>query len=285
MTTLTNHSVSPRYTNAISPPYPVTLNDENGPINLTGVQPTNFTLTLWDINNPSVVIIGTGTWTIIDALNGKASYQWSSADLSTPSVYHAYTTVKLPGEPGIRAFDPDLIVVSTLPGVLLTMATQDVNLLQVAGVAISPTNPVPTSSATIGAATDAGYSAPPGSVTATSVIALLRTLADKFSQNAPVAGYVAPFATNAAATVGNTDYAFKWGASGNTTVNHIMLQNNTAANVQYELDTAATVASPVLAAGATIFIDVPCSTLHLFTATAQNVNGTTAGNIVVRAWL
>ncbi len=98
-------------------------------------------------------------------------------------------------------------------------------------------------------------------------------------------GYVAAYGSNAANTTGGSDYSFKWGASGNTQVNHIMLQNNTGANINYDLDTSTSAGSPVLATGQTIFLDVQTSTLHLQSASNQNVNGTSASNIVVRGWL
>lgn len=94
-------------------------------------------------------------------------------------------------------------------------------------------------------------------------------------------GAVAPSASNAAHTTAATDYSFSWQAP---TVNHIMLQNNTAAVVNWELDATATAGSPALAAGQTVFLDVVASVLHLFTAAQQNVNGAAAANVVVRAW-
>ena len=98
-------------------------------------------------------------------------------------------------------------------------------------------------------------------------------------------GYVAPYGSNAAVLTSSTDYAFKWGTNGNTAVNHIMLQNNTASSLNWDLDTAANAGSPVLAAGQTVFLDVQTTVLHLFQAGTPNVNGTSSGNIVVRAWL
>lgn len=99
------------------------------------------------------------------------------------------------------------------------------------------------------------------------------------------AGVVAPFGGNPAATTAATDYSFKWGSTGTEQVNHVLLQNNTAATINYDIDEAASAGSIALAAGATIFLDIQMSTLHLFTAGVVNVNGTATGNIVVRAWL
>lgn len=103
--------------------------------------------------------------------------------------------------------------------------------------------------------------------------------------NSAATGYVAAYGSNAAALTSSTDYAFKWGAGGTTQVNHIMLQNNTAASINWDLDVAANAGSPTLAAGQTIFLDVQTTALHLFQAGTPNVNGSSSGNIVVRAWL
>lgn len=98
-------------------------------------------------------------------------------------------------------------------------------------------------------------------------------------------GYVAAWASNPAALTSSTDYSFKWGASGTTQVNHIMLQNNTAATLNWDLDVAANAGSPTLAAGQTVFLDVQTTVLHLFQAGTPNVGGSSSGNIVVRGWI
>lgn len=98
-------------------------------------------------------------------------------------------------------------------------------------------------------------------------------------------GYVSAYGSNPATTGIATDVSFKWGAGGTTQVNHIMLQNNTAASINWDLDTATNAGSPVLAAGQTLFLDVQTTALHLQAAASQNINGSSAGNIVVRGWL
>ncbi len=100
-----------------------------------------------------------------------------------------------------------------------------------------------------------------------------------------VSGYVAAYGSNAAALTSSTDYSFKWGAGGTTQINHLMIQNNTSTNLNFELDVAATAGSPILAPGATIFFDVQTLIVHLFQAGTPNVNGSTAGNIVAKGWL
>lgn len=98
------------------------------------------------------------------------------------------------------------------------------------------------------------------------------------------AGVLAPSPTNGAALVAATDYAFSWKSAAQP--RHVLVQNNTAAAINVDVDTAATAGSLVLAAGATLVLDVQMSALHLYSAAAApNVNGSASGNIVVRGWL
>jgi len=98
-------------------------------------------------------------------------------------------------------------------------------------------------------------------------------------------GYVSAFGSNASALTANTDAAFKWGAGGTTVVNHIMLQNNTALNVLFDLDVATNAGSPICSPGQTLFFDVQTTALHLQANGTPNLNGSGAANIVIRAWL
>jgi len=68
-------------------------------------------------------------------------------------------------------------------------------------------------------------------------------------------------------------------------VHYLEIQNNTGAVIYWELDAAAQVGAAQLAAGATLFLSNACAVLHLYTAAAQNVNGASANNIVIRGWL
>lgn len=92
-----------------------------------------------------------------------------------------------------------------------------------------------------------------------------------------VAATSPPTATNAGT---DTSYTFS------TTVHHIIIQNNTTAIAYCDFDVAATVGSfAVYPNGQMIVFDIPCTILHLYTAAAQNVNGSTVGNIVIRGWV
>ena len=98
-------------------------------------------------------------------------------------------------------------------------------------------------------------------------------------------GYVSAYGSNPATTGTNTDVAFKWGAGGTTLVNHIMINNNSGANINYDLDVATSAGSPVLATGQTVFFDVQTTAVHIQAASSYNLNGTSSGNIVIRGWL
>lgn len=96
------------------------------------------------------------------------------------------------------------------------------------------------------------------------------------TQDIEQANYIAattpPSATNAGS---DTAYTFS------SQVNRVIIQNNTSANVSYAFDVAASAGALVLSPGSTLVYPKKCTVLHLFTAAAQNINGTTAGNIVV----
>src|SRR6266581_7992881 len=88
---------------------------------------------------------------------------------------------------------------------------------------------------------------------------------------------IAAYASNAAALTSATDYSFKWGSDGKQAINHIMLQNNTSSNLNYDTDAVATAGSPVLAPGGTMFLDILGTLIvHLYQAGTPNVNGTSA---------
>ena len=93
-------------------------------------------------------------------------------------------------------------------------------------------------------------------------------------------GYVSP-ASNQSAMTASTDYTFTWAQQ----VNHVMLQNNSGANINWDLDVATTAGSPILASGQTLFLDVQTTVLHLQSGGTPNVNGSSSGNVVVRGWL
>lgn len=96
------------------------------------------------------------------------------------------------------------------------------------------------------------------------------------TQDIEQSGYVSasspPSTTNAAS---DTSYTFS------SQVSRIVLQNNTSSNVYFAFDTTASAGSLVLTPGSLLVYPKKCTVLHLYTATAQNINGTSASNIVV----
>lgn len=65
------------------------------------------------------------------------------------------------------------------------------------------------------------------------------------------------------------------------TVTQVTIQNNTAGGINIAFDSTASAGSFLVPAGATLVEEKTCSVLHIFTASAQNINGTSANNIVV----
>ena len=68
-------------------------------------------------------------------------------------------------------------------------------------------------------------------------------------------------------------------------INHFFLQNNTTTNINFDLDTGATLGSPLLLPGQYISMDIPVTVIHILSAAASNVNGSTGANIVLKGWL
>lgn len=100
-----------------------------------------------------------------------------------------------------------------------------------------------------------------------------------------VAGEVALFGSNPVALTANTDASVKWGASGTTAVNHILLQNNDTNNLHFRLDAAATAGSPSLAPGQMIELNIAGTlAVHLYSAGTPAINGSSSGNVSVTGW-
>lgn len=96
-----------------------------------------------------------------------------------------------------------------------------------------------------------------------------------------VANYIATATSQPTATVVNTDTSWSFASK----VNHLLLQNNSSAPIQFELDATSTAGSPILTSGnQMMLLDVKCTAIHLYTSAVTNINGTAAGNIVIRGW-
>lgn len=64
-------------------------------------------------------------------------------------------------------------------------------------------------------------------------------------------------------------------------VTFVTIQNNTASGLNVAFDATASAGSFLVPSGATVVSDKQCNAVHLYTASAQNINGTSANNIVV----
>lgn len=96
------------------------------------------------------------------------------------------------------------------------------------------------------------------------------------TQDIEQSGYVAATSPPATTNAGSdTSYTFS------SQVSRIIVQNNTSAVVNFAFDVAATAGSLVLQPGAFLTYPKKVTVLHLFTAAAQNINGSTGSNIVV----
>jgi hypothetical protein len=96
------------------------------------------------------------------------------------------------------------------------------------------------------------------------------------SQDIEQSGYVTASSPPAQTNAGSdTSYTFS------SQVNRVIIQNNTSVNLNYAFDTAASAGSFLLVPGATLVYPKKCTVLHLYTSTAQSINGTSSGNIVV----
>lgn len=143
---LTNNS--PRYSGFLSPPYQRYLKDDTGKaIDLTGVPSGNLSITFVNQSNPLLVKTGGGIWSIptTTAPQGLVSYQYSEEDLAYAGNWYLFVTLKIPGEVGQRAFDPELLTILIIPGEPLLVTIQQVDLEELNGQPIGVGNPVPIS--------------------------------------------------------------------------------------------------------------------------------------------
>ena len=90
----------------------------------------------------------------------------------------------------------------------------------------------------------------------------------------------------AAALTASQDNIYTFGSNANnpSQARKVIIQNNTAASINYNLDAAANPGTLSLAANAQVILDVPITKLHFYSTGTPNVNGNTGTNIVVLAW-
>jgi hypothetical protein len=169
---------SPRYTGFLTPPYKRYLKDDSGAyIDLTGVLPSAFALTMVNQRFPLHVKVGGGAWTILDTTKGEFAYAYAEEDLADAGNWYLFVTVQLQGEPTPRVFDPDLMTINIFPGGNPIVTIQDINMSELNGAQISPSNPVPTSGPiTIADGADIAQGATTDSSSASTQIGLLKAI-------------------------------------------------------------------------------------------------------------
>jgi hypothetical protein len=76
-----------RYVGDTANPYGIALVDEKGvAYDLSGLSGSDLEFRMKNKANLETTI-GTGTWTITDAVNGLAEYAWADADVNTVGLY------------------------------------------------------------------------------------------------------------------------------------------------------------------------------------------------------
>lgn len=86
---------SPIYQGDTGAPFnPVFTHLDGSPVSLSGA-----TITMKMENHAGTIITCVGTWTITDAINGKASYAYTSTDVATVGVWLLYITITIAGKP------------------------------------------------------------------------------------------------------------------------------------------------------------------------------------------
>jgi hypothetical protein len=88
-------------------------------------------------------------------------------------------------------------------------------------------------------------------------------------------GIIGPAGGAPTATGVGTDTSWSFASQ----VRHLFIQNNTSANVQFSLDATTSAGSPIISPGSTFLADIRVTAVHLLTAAAKNINGTSANNI------
>jgi hypothetical protein len=92
----------------VGPPLDEQLVDQNGtPINLTGA---TVTFRMVEYFQKTFVAVNSLSAMILDAINGKVRYQWTTGDTATPGLYLAWFVVNWGGGPQHFPQDDSLII-------------------------------------------------------------------------------------------------------------------------------------------------------------------------------
>jgi hypothetical protein len=163
---------------------------------------------------------------------------------------------------------------------------QNVNINQINGNPVSSTNPMPVevenfpSNQTVSGTVNIGNLPSTQAVSGTVNIGNYPSVQDTNMYAA--AGAIGTNQTNGATISANTDFQITF----NQQVHHIMIENNTGAPIQFELDATTFAGSMHLSnssPGNQIMLDIACTNLHIL-STANTVYNSTNG-VNVRGWL
>ena len=94
-------------------------------------------------------------------------------------------------------------------------------------------------------------------------------------------GIIGPALSQPAVTVANTDTSWSFTKK----VRHIIIYNGTGSVLQFCLDATATAGSLPLAPGAFFSADIRVTAVHLYAPSTFNINGASAGNIIIWGWM
>jgi len=300
------------YTGKTSPPYRKVFSDRNTglPLNLTGLATANFTAYVINSETGAETLLA-GTWSIVNAAQGIAQYQWKLDDLAQPKMITFWVSIQMPGEVGSREFDPDTIVVLPTPeylaGVLMTVQQVNVTdangnqltastaipveiattlstvilntLLMISGNPISTTNPVPENIAQVGGSTLAlGQNTMANSLPVTLASNQATNGNPLGIQDIEQAGYIALVSPPVNTSTGS-DTALTFSSQ----VNRIILQNNYSATIYFDFDQVSSTSSFALLPGMLLSYPKKCTVSHIYTSVAVPLNA--ANGLIVRGAL
>lgn len=289
------------YVAKAAPVFVFTLTDDAGrAVNLSGATLSAYRLSL--VNGAISRMYG--TFTVTSASAGQATYQCTFLDLEYPGGWLIYISARLGAETYTREFNPVSLVVLPTPEYLAGLLMQEVDL-NVNGAPNTTNNPIyadivdriarvlghviidsmPNIAGTVtpqvGGVNVSGNNPMPisGPVTPQVASAAVST-SNPLPTTSGQVGLITPKNTNGATTGNGADYQFKW--TNDATVQRVIISNETGADVRYEFDATASANSLRLKDGNVVFVQQPCTVLHLYTASSMNVNQ--ASGVMVRGY-
>lgn len=107
---------SPIYQFDTGTPFSIFVAHKNGFQSILGA---TITMSMQNVDDPSIIKVCTGVWTIDSSDNGKASYQYQPSDVDTVGSWKMWVKVVLPNGNTIHPDDgtgqPKILVIESLP--------------------------------------------------------------------------------------------------------------------------------------------------------------------------